>query len=65
MLSVFRFLISPANVKELALQNLTLCQQLAVVKRQCPRRQLGKVDRWFWVRLSRVWNDWLRPLLIV
>jgi len=47
------------------LENLALCQQLAVMKRQCPRPRLRKVDRWFWVRLSRVWSNWRRPLLIV
>ena len=65
LLSVFRFLLSPANLKELALENLALRQQLAVMKRQCPRPRLRKVDRWFWVGLSRVWSDWRRPLLIV
>jgi len=54
LLLVFRFLLSPANVKELALENLALRQQLAVMKRQCPRPRLRKVDRWFWLRLSRV-----------
>jgi len=65
LLSVFRFFLPPANVKELALENLALRQQLAVMKRQCPRPRLRKVDRWFWVGLSRVWSDWRRPLLIV
>jgi putative transposase len=65
LLSIFRFLVSPASLEELALENLALRQQLAVLKRQCPRPRLRKVDRWFWVRLSRVWSKWRRPLLIV
>ena len=34
LLSVFRFILSRANVKELVFENLALRQQLAVMKRQ-------------------------------
>ena len=65
LLSIFRLLVSPANLEELTLENLALRQQLAVLKQQCPRPRLRKVDRWFWVRLSRVWGKWRRPMLMV
>ncbi len=63
--SFFRFLVSPANVKELALENLALRQQLAVMKRQRERPRLRRADRWFWVWLSRIWPHWRKALLII
>jgi putative transposase len=65
LILVFQLLVSPANIKELALENLALRQQLAVMKRQRPRPRLRRAERWFWVWLSRVWSNWRRPLLIV
>src|SRR5437870_4857510 len=50
---------------ELALENLALRHQLAVLKRRYPRPRLRKADRWFWVWLSRVWNNWREALVIV
>jgi putative transposase len=47
------------------LENLALWQQLAVIKRPCPRPRLRRAERWFWIWLSRVWSNWRRPLLIV
>lgn len=63
--SLIRLLVLPSNVREIALENLALRQQLAVIKRQCPRPQLRKADRLFWVCLCRVWKDWGRALIIV
>jgi len=63
--SLFRLLFSPANVREITLENLALRQQLVVFKRQCPRPWLRTTDRWFWVWLSRAWKDWRRVLIIV
>ena len=36
LFSLLRLLLSPGNVREIALENLALRQQLAVMKRQCP-----------------------------
>src|SRR5215831_13970443 len=63
--SISRLLISPGWRRELALENLALPQQLAVMKRQCPRPRLRAADRRFWVSLSRVWPNWRKPLLLV
>jgi hypothetical protein len=65
LFSIFRLLVFPARLKELALENLALRQQLAVMKRQCPRPRLQTPDRWFWVSLSRIWPNWRKPLLLV
>ena len=50
---------------DLALENLALRQQLAVLRRQrrCPR--IRKLDRVFGVVLSRFWGDWKETLLLV
>ena len=50
---------------ELALENLALRQQLAILERKskCPR--LRKRDRLFWAILSRIWPNWRSALLIV
>ena len=63
--SLVRMLQLPRGVREIALENLALRQQLAVMKRQCARPRLRCVDRWFWVWLSSVWSNWRRPLLMV
>ena len=42
--SLFRLLLSPRYVRAIALENLALRQQLAVMKRQCPRPRLRKAD---------------------
>ena len=41
--------------RALALENLALRQQLAVLRRQAKRPKLGRTDRAFWVVLARVW----------
>ena len=51
--------------RELALENLALRQQLAVVKFRCPRPRLTKSDRIFWLILSRVWSNWREALHVV
>ena len=63
--SLSRLLVSPANLRDIALENLALRQQLAVFKRKCPRPRLRRTDRLFWVWLSRSWKDWHRVLIIV
>jgi hypothetical protein len=63
--SLLRLLVSPANLRDIALENLALRQQLAVLKRKCPRPRLRRTDRFFWVWQFRSWKDWHRTLVIV
>ncbi len=49
----------------LAMENLALRQQLAIMKRTCKRPQLQPKDRLFWVLISRLWSRWLEVLIIV
>jgi putative transposase len=49
----------------LALENLALRQQLAVLQRRRPRPPLDWTDRLFWVALSRAWSRWRDVLIIV
>jgi len=51
--------------RELALENLVLRQQLAVLKHRYPRPRLTDADRLFWVLLSRIWSGWRTSLHIV
>jgi putative transposase len=50
---------------ELALENLALRQQLAVLHRQHRRPRIRKSDRIFWLLLSRFWRNWKETLVIV
>jgi hypothetical protein len=51
--------------RTLALENLALRQQLAVLRRGAKRPKLSQVDRAFWVVLARVWPEWRAALTIV
>lgn len=51
--------------RDLAIENLVLRQQLAVLKERNPRAQLTDADRVFWVVLSRIWSDWRESVHIV
>jgi YVTN family beta-propeller protein len=51
--------------RELALENLALRQQLAIVQRKTKRPKLSNADRAFWVALCGLWPDWHNALLIV
>src|SRR5271169_1296177 len=52
--------------KDLALENLALRQQLAVLRRSRPKRlQLKRGDRIFWAWLSLIWAHWADVLVIV
>src|SRR5487761_295299 len=44
--------------RSLALENLALRQQLAVLKRRRPRPMLGRFDKLFWVIAYRFWSAW-------
>jgi len=69
MLTILRLLslISTALMlrSELALENLALRQQLAVLNRRQRRPKLWKLDRGFWLQLSRSWERWKETLVIV
>ena len=51
--------------RELALENLALRQQLAVLNRSTKRTKLNNADRAFWVALKKVWPKWSDALVIV
>jgi putative transposase len=48
-----------------ALENVALRHQLAVLQRATPRRRLHRRDRILWVWLSRLWAGWRASLVIV
>jgi hypothetical protein len=51
---------------ELATEALALRHPLVVLRRQPPRRlRLRRIDRAFWVLLSRAWSDWRHAVHIV
>ncbi len=50
---------------ELAVENLALRQQLAILGEQKKRPRLRTRDRIFWVWLSRLWTGWRSLLVIV
>ena len=49
----------------IALENLALRHQLAVLQGSVPRPRLSRWDRILWVWLSRVWANWRSTLVIV
>ena len=51
--------------RDLALENLALRQQLAVLRRDSSRPQLEDHDRLFWIALKRVWPRWEGVLQLV
>ncbi len=66
LLPFFRCLVSAFKTRrELALENLALRQQLAVLRRSVKRPRVSDFDRGFWVVLSRIWRDWRRSLVLV
>ena len=50
--------------RDLALENLVLRQQLAVLSRKRKPR-LSNADRLFWLALRRYWKDWRNHLVLV
>ena len=52
-------------ISYLALENIALRQQLAVLKRGSRKPKIRNRDRLFWVLLSRFWGDWKKVLIIV
>src|SRR5258708_9249254 len=53
------------NRSDLALENLALRQQLALLGRRSKRAQFGRLDRGFWVWLSNRWAGWRQALSLV
>src|SRR5262245_56899018 len=51
--------------RNLALENLALRQQLALLRRRSKRPRFGSLDRAFWVWFSRRWAGWREALHIV
>jgi transposase InsO family protein len=50
----------------LALENLALRHQLAVLQRRAPQRaKVAPVDRVIWAWISRSWNEWQQALVFV
>lgn len=51
--------------RDLLLENLALRQQLLCLQRRKPRTRLLRLDRLFWVAVSRVWPKWKQALVMV
>jgi transposase InsO family protein len=49
----------------LALENLALRQQVAVLKRIVPHPRIHFRDRIYWVLLRRIWSGWRSSLLLI
>ncbi len=63
ILLLFRALFRDRS--RLALENLALRQQLALLHRKSPRPRLRRADRAFWLSLARVWDQWRSALILV
>jgi len=63
LLELLRALLIPRTA--LALENIALRQQLAVLKRSTPRPRVRDIDRIWWVLLCRFWSDWRASLILV
>ncbi len=50
---------------DLALENLALRQQLALLRRRSKRPQFETADRTFWIWLSQRWPGWRDALCLV
>src|SRR6266403_6236610 len=50
---------------DLALENLALRQQLALLRHRSKRPRFGRLARAFWVWLSRRWAGWRKALYVV
>ncbi|HEX7499636.1 MAG TPA: hypothetical protein VF524_04945, partial [Polyangia bacterium] len=51
--------------RDLVLENLALRQQLANLQRTSGRPRVRKIDRVFWLVLSRLWSHWADVLVVV
>jgi len=62
---ILNILLRPKKDSDLALENLALRQQLAILKRPRKRPQIRIKDRLFWVLLYRFWSNWRQALIVV
>ena len=53
------------NSAAVALENVVLRHQLAVLQRSVRRPRLRRRDRIFWIGLSRLWAGWRSSRVIV
>src|SRR5215467_12263760 len=61
-----RFLILVfSGHKQVALENITLRNQLAVFTHEKKRPRLRNRDRLFWIALKKLWKDWRAALVFV
>ncbi len=58
-------LLALGGRKYVALENVALRQQIAVLKRDVRRPKLWDRDRLFWMALARIWRDWKTAVVIV
>ena len=63
ILLLFRALFR--NRSQLALENLALRQQLAILRRKVVRPRVRHAERALWVILARVWDQWRSALILV
>ena len=63
ILLLFRALFRDRS--QLALENLALRQQLAILRHKVVRPGLRQAERAFWVTLARVWEQWRSALILV
>jgi putative transposase len=59
------FVRSFCSRRDLLLENLSLRQQLAVLKRRHPPPRFKAPDRLFWVLLSQLWPGWKQALMLL
>jgi len=61
LLVFLRALVTHRN--RIAVENLALRQQLAVLKRGVKRPNIDDADRVFWILLRRLWKEWSEALV--
>jgi len=59
------FISALRSHRALALENLALRHQLDVLQRNTKKPRLKNRDRALWVIISRLWDDWRKPLALV
>jgi hypothetical protein len=59
---LFNIFLRCEKTSDLALENLALRQQLAILKRHKKRPQIRTKDRLFWIMLCRFWSNWQEPI---
>jgi hypothetical protein len=63
VVSIRFILLILAGQKQVALENAALRHQLAVFKRSVRRPKLNYCDRFFWIGLYMIWQDWKSALI--